>query len=93
MGDLNQNFSVGQLQKATFPPVLVSFSLSIPLPFPHALASGAHFSLGFHAEAEIKTWILADSRRDDSVNLCHAESFCLWSWRTPGHLYQLRKHT
>ena len=47
-------------------------SFSIPLPFPHALASSSHFSLGFRAEAEIKTWILANTRRDDSVILGHA---------------------
>ena len=64
VGDLNLNCVVGQLQKATFPPVL----LPIPRPFPHALASSSCFSFGLQAE----TWILTNSRRDVSMNLSHA---------------------
>lgn len=51
------------------------FSLSIPLLFPHALASSSRFSLGSAAEDKIKTWNWANTMRDDSVNLSHAEIY------------------
>jgi len=64
VGDLNLNCVVGQLQKATFLPLL----LSIPRSFPHALASSSRFSSGLQVEA----WILPNSRRDVSMILSHA---------------------
>lgn len=62
MGDLNQNFC---WPKVTLPPALVSFCSPFLLCF-LVLWPAAHTS-------EIRSWIPANTRREESENLCHIQ--------------------